>query len=123
MLARIEWFSPITDVDIGETLGLLHTIERVKDLQLWNMDFEIDSKTILDTIYNTQQGVSESNEIINNCVHMLFTDLLNSYVKFVRRQTNKVAHSLAKAALLEASFCIHYNILSGFENILINEMH
>jgi len=110
-------------VDIGETLGLLHTIERVKDLQLWNMDFEIDSKTILDTIYNTQQGVSESNEIINNCVHMLFTDLLNSYVKFVRRQTNKVAHSLAKAALLEASFCIHYNILSSFENILINEMH
>jgi len=43
VLARTEWFSPITDVDTGEALGLLKALEWVRDLQLWNMDFEVDS--------------------------------------------------------------------------------
>jgi len=56
---------------------------------------------------------------------MLFlgTDLMNSDVKFIRRQANGVAHSLAKTALSEASFRIHYNIPSCIEFIIINEMH
>jgi len=123
VLAWTEWFSPITDVDIGEALGLLKALEWVRDLHKWNMDFEVDSKTMADNIYRSHESVSEFSEITNNYAHLLCTDLMNSDVKFIRRQANKVAHSLAKSALLEASFRIHYNIPSCIENILINEIH
>ena len=107
VLARTEWFSPIVDVDIGEAIGLLKAMEWTRDLHLLNVDFEVESKTVVDSIYGKQIGVSDFSVITNNCVHLLCTDLINSNVSFIRRQANEVAHSLAKAALLEASFRIH----------------
>jgi ribonuclease HI len=123
VLARIDWFSPIIDVDTGEALGLLQAMEWVKDLRLVNMDFEVDSKTVADNIYITQSGVSEFSVLISKCIHLLGTDLMNSDVKLIRRQPNRVAHSLVKAALSEASLCIHYKFLSCIELLIINEMH
>ena len=123
VLARMDWFSPIIDVDTWEALGLLQAMEWVRDLQLVNMDFEVDSKTVADNIYRTQSGVSEFSVLISKCIHLLGTDLMNSVVKFIRRQANRVAHSLAKAALSEASFHIHYNIPSCIELLIINEIH
>ncbi|GAU49614.1 hypothetical protein TSUD_407740 [Trifolium subterraneum] len=43
VLANTEWFSPITNVDIGEALGLLHGMKWIQDLQLEHVDFELDS--------------------------------------------------------------------------------
>lgn len=43
VLARTDWFSPMLDVDTDEALGFLRAMEWVRDLQLWNMDFEVDS--------------------------------------------------------------------------------
>jgi hypothetical protein len=111
VLAWTDWFSPIIDVDAREALGLLQAMDWVKDLQLVNMDFEVDSKTVPDNIYRTQSGVSEFS-VLSKCIHMLGTDLMNSDVKFIRRQANEVAHSLTKMALSKASFRIHYNISS-----------
>jgi len=59
VLARAEWFSPITNVDTREALGLLKVLEWVRDLQLWNMDFEVDFKTVAYNIYRSHEGVSE----------------------------------------------------------------
>jgi len=53
---------------------------------------------------------------------MLCTDLMNSDVKFIRRQTNEAADNLAKTATSEASFRKHYNIPTCIESIIINEM-
>jgi len=46
------------NVHIWEALGLLKNLEWVRDLQLWNMDFEVDSKAVVDNIYGKQIGVS-----------------------------------------------------------------
>jgi len=46
----------------------------------------------------------------------------NFSVEFVQRQANEVAHELAKAATLSASFQILVNILDCIEHILSNEM-
>jgi ribonuclease HI len=116
-------FSYITDVNIGEAIGLLKAMNWVRDLHLWNMDFEVDSKTVVDSIYGKQTGVSDFSAIITHCIHLLCTDLMNSHVKFIRRQANEVAHSLAKAALSEASFRDYYHIPTCIESIIINEMH
>ena len=99
MIARSEYFPPLIDIHIGEALGLLKAMEWVRDLQLVNMDFEVDSKTVVDNIYGERVGV-----IIRNCIHLLGSDLANSDVKFIMRQANKVAHNLAKTAPLKASF-------------------
>jgi len=119
VLARTKWFSPITDVDIEEAIRLLKAMERVRDLHLWNMDFELDSKTIVDNISGKQTGVSDFGATITHCVHLLCTDLMNSHVKFIRRQAIEVAHSLAKAALSEASFRVYSHIPTCIESIII----
>ena len=108
VLAQTKWFSPMLEVDVGKALGLLKAMELVKDIHLWNMDFKVDSKTVVDSIYDKYGGVSEFSEITNSCKRLLGTDPSNSHVKFVRRQANVVAHNLARAAPLKASFRIHY---------------
>jgi hypothetical protein len=42
--------SPITDIDIGEALGLFRALNWVYDLQLENVNFELDSKNIVTRI-------------------------------------------------------------------------
>ena len=51
------------------------------------MDFETDSKVVVDSIYKGD-GVSDFMAIIHDCRHLLMTDLANSDVKFIRRQAN-----------------------------------
>jgi len=47
---------------------------------------------------------------------------LNSRVELVRRQTNGVAHSLAKEVTLLASPVTYYDIFNCIETLIINEM-
>ena len=103
---------------MGEAIGLLHAMRWVKDLNLVYMDFETDSKIVTDSIYK-RDGVSDFMAIIHDCRHLLMTDLANSDVKFIRRQNNNFAHSLAKEALHHASFQLHLNIPHCI-HILIN---
>lgn len=83
----------------------------------------MDSKTVVDNIYGKQLGLSDFYTIINDCIHLLWTNLMNSNVKFIRRQTNQVAHSLVREASPIANFRIFYNIPTCIESIIINEIH
>lgn len=57
MIAKTEWISPLLDVDKGEALGLLSTLQWVKDLHLFNRDFEMVSKIVADSI-STAEGMA-----------------------------------------------------------------
>jgi hypothetical protein len=48
VLANTIWKSPICNVDLGEALDLLYAIRWVQGLQLVNVDFAMDSKTVVD---------------------------------------------------------------------------
>jgi len=100
---RTSFLSPLHDVEMGEALGLLQAMQWAKELNMVSMDFETDSKIVADSIY---KGVGASNfmAIIQDCRHLLATDLVNSDVSFIRRQANDVAPSLAREALSHASF-------------------
>jgi len=104
---------------MGEVIGLLHALQWMKDLNLVNMDFETDSKVVADSIYKGD-CVSDFMAIIHICRHLLMTDLVNSNVKFIRRQIN-VAHSLARKALHHASFQFHLNIPYCIHTLINNE--
>lgn len=84
VLAKIEWFNPICEVHIGEALGLLSALNWVHELQLGRpVDFEFDSKCIVDQFPSPKSDVSEFEDIIDNS-RVLFTQFyLNSSVEFV----------------------------------------
>jgi len=69
----MEWLSPMLEVDIGEALGLLTTMQLVRELQLQNMDFEADSKIVVDNIYGKRNGISDFGAIIGKCRQLPIT--------------------------------------------------
>jgi hypothetical protein len=66
VLAKIEWMTPLLDVDLSKALGLLSAMYWVRDLQLSIVDFELDSKTVVDSLYGSKSGVSNYSAVIND---------------------------------------------------------
>jgi len=114
VLARTELYAPRCGVHIGEALGLLSALQWVHDLILGPIDFELDSKKVVDSFASNKHNAIEFGSIVQ------FYE--NSSVEFVRRQANAVAHELAKAATLGASFQIVVTPPRCIEHLLINEM-
>jgi len=54
--------------------------------------------------------------------NLMKSDLTNLDLKFIRRQANGAARSLAKEAPFNLSLHTNYNISSCISDILINEM-
>jgi hypothetical protein len=120
--AKTEWFSPKCTVHVGEALGFLSALRWVHDLNLGPIDFELDSKIVVDSFFSSKSDSTEFGDIIKNC-RSLFTDLYtNSSVEFIRRQANEVAHTLGRAATSLPSLHILVDIPHCIEHILINEM-
>jgi ribonuclease HI len=81
----------------GEALALVEAMEEMIQRGLSFVTFESDSKLVVDDISSRQTGVSEFSLLISHIQSLLRP---NNYfeVKYVRRQANKVAHYLARAA-------------------------
>lgn len=58
---------PSSYVDLGEALGLLSALQWVRGLHLNNIDFDMDSKVLVDNIYGRTLDVLDFASIINNC--------------------------------------------------------
>jgi len=102
---------------------MLSALQWARDLQLVNMNFETDSKTVVDNIYGKMQSVSDYSAIINGCRRLIACDLPNFDVKFIKREANKVDHSLARDAPCYASFRIFIRIPSCISDLIMNELH
>lgn len=82
---QTKWFSPMTDVDIDEALGLLDSIKWMLDLGYDNVDFELDSTNDVDSMINPKPNVSDFSAIFRVCHHLLAQSFRNFHVKFIRR--------------------------------------
>jgi hypothetical protein len=91
-------------------------------LNLSPVDFELDSKIVLDDFQSKKYDVTEFGEIIAHCRRLFFFFYPNSSVEFIRGQISEIAHSLAKTATYVASPKILVNISHCIEHLLINEM-
>jgi len=82
----------------AEALGLLEAIKLVVARGFPFVIFESDCKFVVDAVNSSQVPHNEIGDIISRC-----QDLLSSHsqfiVSYVRRQANKVAHSIARASL------------------------
>lgn len=114
--------TPLLDVNLGEALGLLSAMHWVRDLQLGIVDFELDSKIVVDSLYGSKSGVSNFSVVINDCRRLLASDLVTSDGRFIRRQTNEVAHSFARVVLRHTNLNIYIKISSCISIIILNEI-
>jgi ribonuclease HI len=105
----------------GEALALIEAMEEAIRRGFHYVSFESDSKLVVDAINHRQNGVSEFSLLISHIQYLL--NLHNYFeVKYVRRQANKVAHYLARAAFSMSSRRVFDSVPPCIETYLINEM-
>jgi hypothetical protein len=77
---------------------------------------------LVDAIHMKRRGNSVFLSIVHDIVSFM-SSFINFEVKFVMRQTNLVAHTLARAANSWGSFHRFEIIVLCIEHLLVNEMH
>ena len=116
--AKALWSNPACATDIGEALGLSHAIHWMQELQLTNMDFELDAKKVVDYCNGGHNDIFEFGAIIDQCKRCCFSYFENSKVEFSRRQTNGVAHTLAREVTFLTSPCIFNDVPLCIETLI-----
>jgi hypothetical protein len=103
-----------------EAVALLDAIH-FTDVNRWDrVVFETDSATLVQALSYPSHGDSEFSAIVSSIIYQLSLHS-NFEVKFVRRQANMVAHTLARAACSWASHRIFDSYPSCIEPWLIND--
>jgi hypothetical protein len=117
IVAKTEWYTLRSKVHIGEALRLLSALNWVHELQLGSVDLELDSKRMIHSFHYLIQDYFEFGVLMDHCKLIFSNYYSNSSVEFVRRHANAVAHNLAKAAILSASFQILVDVPNYIEHI------
>ncbi|CAJ2664712.1 unnamed protein product [Trifolium pratense] len=97
---KTEWFTPKSEVHVGKALGLMSPLKWVHELNLGPVDFELDSKRVVDSFHSSSRDLTKFGAIIDHCKLVFSNYYRNSSVEFVQKQANEAAHTLAKTATL-----------------------
>jgi ribonuclease HI len=106
----------------GEALAIIEAMEELSYRGLQSVIFESDSKQVVDAISSTQNGISEFSILIAH-IQTLLSSHNYFEVKYIKRQANNVAHTLARAAYSMSRRCIFDSIPRCIETILSNEIY
>jgi ribonuclease HI len=93
-----SWINGRCSSNEGEALALFEAMTTLQLRGYNNVIFETDAQNIVGAIRSRKQGVSEFSTIINKikCLLSLFPGF---EVKLIRRQANRIAHTIARVAL------------------------
>ncbi|KAK2377588.1 hypothetical protein QL285_078243 [Trifolium repens] len=105
----------------GESIALLEALKCMHQRGITHVIFETDSKSVVDAIHQFRGGVSEFSFIVSNIINILSCNQ-NFMVKFVKRQANMVAHTLARAAISWSRRCTFEMVPICITHLLNNEM-
>jgi len=83
--------------------------------------FETNSKTLVKVIKSHATPENELGDLIIQCKSFLKSNP-DFVVTFIRRQTNTVAHSIARASLSHSNFHIFYHIKTTMYSIIWMEL-
>ncbi|GAU51952.1 hypothetical protein TSUD_417350 [Trifolium subterraneum] len=103
MAGMTQWQQTVISSVEGEAWALLLAMEEASQRGLDRVQFESDSKVLIDAIHMKRRGNSEFLSIVHDILSLM-SSFINFEVKFVRRQANLVAHTLARVANSWASF-------------------
>ncbi|GAU47873.1 hypothetical protein TSUD_404450, partial [Trifolium subterraneum] len=98
-----QWQQTVISSVEGEAWALLLAMEEARHRGLNRVQFESDSKVLVEAIHMKRRGNSEFLSIVHDILSLM-SSFINFEVKFLRRQANLVAHTLARAANSWASF-------------------
>ncbi|GAU48559.1 hypothetical protein TSUD_182070 [Trifolium subterraneum] len=98
-----QWQRTVYSIVEGEAWALLNAMKEAIHRGFERVQFESDSKLLVDAIHSRRSGNSEFNLIVND-ITLCMSSYVNFEVKLIRRQANSVAHTLARAANSWASF-------------------
>ncbi|GAU50226.1 hypothetical protein TSUD_141540 [Trifolium subterraneum] len=121
MSGMTQWQQTVISSVEREAWALLLAMEEARHRGLNRVQFESDSKVLIEAIHMKRRGNSEFLSIVHDILSLM-SSFINFEVKFVRRQTNLVAHTLARAANSWASFHRFENIPFCIERLVFNEM-
>ena len=89
----------------AEGMALKEVLSRVLTLSLQNVQFETDSKSVVDSLQHDVEDRTEYGAIIKDC-RALISLGVNFTVLFIKRQANGVAHQIARAHCNQGSFIV-----------------
>ncbi|GAU41854.1 hypothetical protein TSUD_366010 [Trifolium subterraneum] len=121
MAGMTQWQQTVTSSVEGEAWALLLAMEEARHRGLNRVQFESDSKVLIEAIHMKRRGNSEFLSIVHDIIGLM-SSFINFEVKFVRRQANLIAHTLARAANSWASFHRFENIPFCIDRLIFNEM-
>jgi ribonuclease HI len=81
----------------AEALSFLEALTFAVNQGMESVIFESDCKLVVDATISTSSPLNEFGDIISRCKTLLPSHS-NYYVSYVRRQANRVAHNIARAA-------------------------
>jgi ribonuclease HI len=119
--AETTWFDGCCSVVEGEATALLDAVQAIVQRGFSRVIFESDSKSVVDAINHFRGGNSEFSMLVSNINNFLACNQ-NFLVKFVRRQANMVAHTLARAAISWSRRRIFETLPLCITQLLNNEM-
>ncbi|GAU17717.1 hypothetical protein TSUD_07790 [Trifolium subterraneum] len=97
MAGMTQWQQTMISSVEGEAWVLLLAMEEARHKGLDRVQFESDSKVLIEVIHIKRRGNSKFLSIVHDILSLM-SSFINFEVKFVRRQANLVAHTLARAA-------------------------
>jgi ribonuclease HI len=95
VIVKTYCFSPLCEVDVREDVSLHTAFQWLVALHYDNVDFALDSKTVVDCVNSNLEHSSDLGCIIHACRQLFACNFQNSHVEFNRRQANEVSHELA----------------------------
>jgi ribonuclease HI len=105
----------------AEAIELLEAIKYAIERGMSSVIFESDCKIVIDIVLSDLVPPNELGDIIHRCKDLLASH--NGYVvRHIRRQANKVAHTITRAALSHPSPHIFIDVPDYLSSLLLNEM-
>jgi ribonuclease HI len=121
VMAETTWFDENHSIVEGEALALLEALRAMTNRNMQQVIFESDSKNVVDAVHHYRGGYSEFSCLVAH-INNLLASSSNFVVKFIKRQANMVAHTLARAAISYARHCTFETLPRCITPLLFNEM-
>lgn len=105
----------------AEAMRLWQAILQLRDLGLPSVSIKLDCLPVVNGVQEDTNTNTELGTLISYCNNLL-SSLHDFKVTYIQRQTNPVAHTLARASGFNTSSTVQEFIPFCIETIVINEM-
>jgi len=120
LLGKSDFYLSSATILEAKSIGLLDIKVAISN-GMYVVLFETDSKILSDAINSNFTPSNEFGDLVIQCRSLLL-DRPDFAVSYIRRQANRVAHSIARASLSNPSPHIFHYVMPTLYSLILNEM-